>query len=278
MLVAFWGPTPGQTCTTSSMLAVAAMLALDYPLKIAITHPVPRETLIERSMGQLRSQRGISSSGDSGGMDAILRLAECEMLTPTTLRDHTESVLKGRLDVLRGPTMNADDRLLMALPQLKSSASRYYDLFFIDVAAGTENLVTKQVLAQADLIVVTLNQNVEWLERYFADVDKAQFPNSKKEEVLCERLRAKLQAFYGSYKKQYKLHSSDLLGVVPHNVRLMDALNDGNLLDLLLRSMAVKKQMFVHDENLAFISSIRDIGKLLLRSLDLAPLEEVSLD
>lgn len=277
MLVAFWGPTGGQTCTTSSMLAVATMLALDYPIKVAVTQLNVGETLLERSLLQFQFRKGQDSRGVSGGMDAVLRLADCGLLTPAALRDHTESVLKDRLDVLHGPSSDTEDKLISAFPQMKSAASGYYDLFFIDVSATLNPSVMKLVLESADLIIVTLNQNAVFLEHYFSNVDNHLFANDGKRKFCLGSFEPNSRYSLDLIKKKFKIRNT-LLGTVPRNLRFMDSLNEGNLLDFLLRSMAVKKQWLVHDEGLVFISSIREIGKRIMHSLDLAPLEEVSLE
>lgn len=277
MLVAFWGPTAGQTCTTSSMLAVSAMLVLDYSLKIAVTSISPGDMLLNRALSQLILRPGRRTKNDSGGMDGILRLAECELLTPSSLRDYTESVLKDRLDLLSVPSTGTEERLHHALPLIVHTASRYYDLFFVNATAGVSDPATALLLEKADLIVVTLNQNAALLDSYFASVENRFFSKDKKHIYCIGSYDGTSKYSLERLKRTYKLPASKT-GAVPRNTRFMDAVCDGNLLDYLLRSMAVKKQAFVYDENVAFISSIRDAGKHVLRQLDLAPLQEVLMD
>ena len=262
------------------MLAVATMLALDYPLKIAVAHTDAGETPLERAYAKLRYTDRLQSAA-GGGMDAILRLTECDLLTPALLRDHTESILKERLDLIAGAAPGSRQLLAENFPLIKAAAAQYYDILFVDVTAtadGTANdLVSRQALMHADLIVKTVNQNEFLLERMrLQPMTWSTGDDSGDEGLLC----------VGAYESTSKLTLDRIakqlgtarkrIGAVPRNVRFMDAMNEGRILDYLLRAMAAKKRFLEHDEQADFIAAVRSMGKLVLRALDLAPTGEMS--
>lgn len=275
MLVAFWGPAAGQTSTSSSMIAVAALLALDYPLKIAITHNQQGETVMEKSFSKLRFGTGMR--GTSGGLDAILRLSECDLLTPITLRDHTESILKERLDLIAGAQSGEGESFTRALPRIIHAALRYYDILFFDLGAGYGNAVTEQVLKQADLVVVTLNQNEALLDKYFASVARIANHGKGKRLFCVGSYEPASRLSLNRMMKNYRMTSKEIVAI-PRSVRYMDAMNDGNILDYILRAMSVRKRLLEYDGNVSFIAGVRQAGRKVLELLDLAPPEEVDLE
>lgn len=116
VLVAFWGPAQGQGRTTSNMAVVAATIALDHHIRVLMTHTHLKQGVLEYVFSQTRA--AAQAAGTSGGMDAIERLVQCGMLTPEGIRDHAESILKDRLELLSGSLNTEKHTAKLLLPHI----------------------------------------------------------------------------------------------------------------------------------------------------------------
>jgi hypothetical protein len=274
MLVIYWSPVSGQTCTTSNMIAAATMMALDYQMKILVTHTQGRKTLVENAYDRLRvPERMQGIAGSMGGMDAVVRLYLCEMLTPQGLRDNTESIMKDRLDLLAGTEQVTEEEWLRSIPHIIHSAKQQYDVIFVDIGSGMNNSVTRLYLELADQIVVNLNQNVSLLSSVY---DKANGPES----IIGKGRRAPLYCL-GSFDRRSKYSVDRIskayripmknIGIVPRNTRFMDALLDQDVVDFLLRAMAIKKGLLEYNEEAEWVRAIRRFDRRLMQVLELSP-------
>jgi len=271
MIAAFWGPVPGQAGTSSHAAAVAAMLALDYQLRVLVTQTQQGPSLLETS----DSSRGAESFLDGrGGMDAVERLVNCGMLTPEGLRDNTDSVILGRLDLLQGPATCDEESLEKALPLLAEAAKRHYDLTLIDVGSGKDNRLTRTVLELADLIVVSLNQNVSVLEPFFGKREWPSALQSKPHLYLLGRYDRHSRYSVKKISGMYRVPAKQLFAI-PYNSKFLDAQNDRRVVEYLLRATQAKQGFLEYNEEVSFISSLREAGDNLLKQLALSPRAEV---
>ncbi|WP_152392579.1 hypothetical protein [Paenibacillus guangzhouensis] len=270
MLVAFWGPVHGQVRTTSNMIAISTMLALDYQMRILITHTHAERSTLEMAYSKLRQvdiYREVAA-----GMDGIEHLAQCGMLTPESIKDNAESIVHDRLDLIPGLTNLDVKSFKRTLPFIIESARRFYNLTFIDVSSGTKNEISQYVMEQADLVVVNLNQNSSVLDTFFSRQD---WPSilDQKPVIYC----------LGSYERNSKMTTQRIasrysvsrkkIGAIPHNYRYMDAHNEQHIIDFLLRARSREKKFLQHDEEVYFTESVRNVGKQILHGLGLVPLQ-----
>ncbi|WP_159887534.1 hypothetical protein [Paenibacillus puerhi] len=268
MLVVYWSPVPGQAGTTSNLIAAATMIALDHQVKVLVMQTHGALTMLENAYSRLRPNDRIH--GHLGGLEGVKRLVECDLLTPIGLRDHAESIVKDRLDLLAGTETTANEDWSDAIPPIVTAAKQYYDVVFVDVPAGGANPATDTLLRLADQIVVNLNQNVFLRQTAY---DSAGWP-----EALANR---KLLYNIGSFdrKSKYSLDrlvkayglSRNHTGIVPRNTKFMDALLDQNILDFLLRCMAQKSGFLEYNEEADWLRHVRLFNKRLLKVLDLSP-------
>ncbi|WP_341281070.1 hypothetical protein [Paenibacillus sp. FSL H8-0537] len=266
MLVAFWGPVHGQVRTTSNMIAAATTIALDHHLRILMTHTHFERSTLEKAYSNLRQTS--TSSISAVGMGAIERLVQCGMLTAEGVRDNSESILKDRLDLIAGPSNRDEDSLRQVLPHIFETYKQFYELLFMDVSSGTRNEMSTLVMQHADLIVINLSQNRSVLDSFFGKEDWPSVLNEKpvvycigsyerNSKMTIERIARE----YGINKKQ--------IGYVPHNVRYMDAQNDQNIINYLLKARIAKKRFLEFNEDAYFTSSIRHVGTQILGALNM---------
>jgi hypothetical protein len=276
MIVAFWGPVHGQVRTTSNMIAIATMIALNYQKKVLVTHTHFHRSTLENAYSKLRYKGSVLDIGR--GVNAIGRLIQAGIYDPENIRDNAESIIKDRLDMLEGPIDGDEKLLLEILPYIFESSKRYYDLTFIDVSSGIQNRVSRYVINHADLVVVNLNQNKAVLDSFFNKFDWT--PELDDKPILyCfgafERAsKYSLKRIARTYRTQM-----DQLIIVPRNTRYMDAINDQHIIDFLIRIRFLKQKFLEFDEDTFFAESLRGAGKKILRKLGIfAPEEEDDVD
>ena len=266
MLIAFWGPVDGQVHTTSNMVAIATTIALDHHTRILMTHTHVERSNLEQAFTRLRqSSRGTTAAI---GMDAIERLVQCGKLTPEGVRDNAESILKDRLDLISGST-NEDTHLFrQVLPHIFEAYKRFYELLFIDVSSGTRNELSSLVMEHADLIVVNLNQNKFVLDALFAKEEWPSLLNDKRVVFCLGAYERHSKMTVDRIAKQYGI-PKNRIGFVPYNVRYMDAHNDQDVIDYLIKARSAKKRFLEFNEDVYFTQSVRSMGNNILDALDL---------
>jgi MinD-like ATPase involved in chromosome partitioning or flagellar assembly len=169
------------------------------------------------------------------------------------IRDYTLPLLKDRLDLL--PGSNKPDKTFIpamkeVLQPLLDTAKRYYDLTLIDGGSGTGSGWTQALLKNADLAVVSLNQNRFVLERFFQQQDG--FLKETKQIIL---VLGRYDRHSGqTAKNTARKHKASVpLYPVPHHAGFMDASQDGRAIDFMFRNRSVPGD----HENHFFMQSVR---------------------
>lgn len=272
MLVAFWSPMPGQGRTTSNLAAVAATIALDHHIRILVAHTHTGHGGLEHIFAPERPSA--SSLHNHGGMDSIERLVICGMLTPEGIRDQAESILKDRLDLLRGLSEAGEKTQKQIFPHIFREYRRFYDLLFLDLSAETNQEVIDMVIKQADLIVVNLGQSKRELESYLSGNGvPASLGHTQK--LYC----------LGAYDRNSRLNKDRImnmlglnkkeLALIPYDTRFLDAQNDQRTLQFLLKAREAKARFLEFSEERYFTESVRSMAKLILQRLELSPIPEM---
>lgn len=249
MQIAFWSTRSGQTGTTSSLIAMACEIALNYRLKILIAHNQFNNSSMETAFLDRNYVSNSHYQYQDIGIDALVRTRKLNSLDDENITRYTTSLLKGRLDLLVG-TKNLNEELYLSdfgntFYNIIKSIDKYYDLVFIDVMAG-EHPFAKQVLEQSDIIAVNLNQNIGLLDVFF----KKDYPKLK-EKCFLMLGRYDLISKYciKNIKRQYKIQ--DAMGVIPYNRGFADAMNEGRCIDFYLKNLNSQKgdpyYYFIHE-------------------------------
>lgn len=263
--VVFWSPVPGQTGNTTNLIAAAALLGLEYSSRILLfghlqSRRLPIEqAFLKRSLGE----EELASASDSG-IDALMRLAQNRKLSPEMIRDYTLPLLKDRLDLLPGSN-KADKAFILGvkdvLEPLLDTAKRHYDLTLIDGGSGMGSGWTQALLQNADLVIVSLNQNRFMLERFF--------------QYQEDQLRGKqLLLVLGQYDRHSRRTSKNIarqhkvnipIYPVPHHADFMDASQEGRVIDFLFRNRSVPRD----HEHYFFMQSVRALAQAIVKQAGL---------
>lgn len=246
-MVAFWSPNHGQTGTTTTAMTMASMIAIHNNYKVLIGHSHFERSTMERCLlpKQRNEDQDMLSFSDNG-LDALRRLAKNSRLSPDMISNYTTPLMAGnRLDMLQGiagfNTVDEEEDIhLIRKIFIQSKAA--YDLVMVDVHSGTTKELTKKLLEDADMVVVCLNQNLWLLEDFFGDAFVALMLSGK--NVLYHLCRYDGDSKYNA-KNLSRLFEMTPMMVTPYWPEMMDAANNGRLLDFFMRhSGSTKRDRF----------------------------------
>lgn len=257
MQVSFWSNVHGQTATTLNMVAAAVMAALEYRLKILVTHNHFDKSGLETSLMDRKYLKAELTELSDSGIDALSRFIKFNKVDRENISNYSTTLIKNKLDLLMGTT-NTSRELYMndlndVIDLILSSAQEYYDLILIDVSSGKNDLSNK-ILEHSNLVVVNLNQNIsvldDFFEAYGTFLDKCVF--------LIGRYDSDSRFNLKNIRRRYNIKRD--MAVIPYNIEFSDACSEGRVIDFFMKNLNVKK----HDYNYVFIQEVRNAVKMLL--------------
>lgn len=257
MQIAFWSNVHGQTATTCNMVATALIAALEYRLKILVTHNHFEKSGLETSLIDRKYLKTELTELSDTGIDALSRFIKFNKVDKENIVNYTTTLIRNKLDLLMGTT-NTSRELYMndlndVIDLILSSAQEYYDLILIDVSSGKNELSSK-ILEHSKLIVVNLNQNIavldDFFENYGSNIDKCVF--------LIGRYDSDSRLNLKNIKRRYNIKRE--MSVIPYNVEFSDACSEGRVIDFFTKNIGAKK----NDNNYYFMQETRNALESLL--------------
>ena len=236
-IVSFWNPTgEGQVGTTATMCAIANSVAIrnpNYKVLLAQTHfQNHKMESAYFNMDRMRN-KGADDTADIG-VDALERLLRSNKITPESVKIYSK-VIGNTIEVLYGSFKGDKDsfnRVLETVPFMLDYAAQCYDMVFVDLTKGTDVKEVNDILAKSDVIVVTLNQDKEILNKL-----QDQFNTLK---ILQEKPVLPVFCRYDSFLMyndrnilrtyNFKFDKRDTY-TIPYNSKFFDAMNNGKSLD-----------------------------------------------
>lgn len=261
--IAFWSGRHGQTGNSANMIAASSILGIEYVTRTLICHTQWEMSSLESTfLKDKKSSENIEYTRK--GIDALELLAKSDKLAPTAVKDYTDTILKDRLELLRGtskPNEEMFNSVLDVIQTILAAAKNYYNLTLVDVNSGIKNKFSNVVLESSDLVVVSLNQNRVVLEEFFNSPPP--FLEDKTYVIVL-----------GQYDRHSKYSLSNIsrmfkpkvpIFTVPHCTGFMDSLNDKTVIEFFLRNKNITNS---HD-NYYFMSEVRRFSKGILDAVGL---------
>ncbi|OAB44535.1 hypothetical protein [Paenibacillus glacialis] len=269
--VAFWSPLRGGSGSTAHTAAVASMIGMEYRVRMLLGHGGAVGERVEEAFqtGRGALDHSFISSIDCG-MDALERLCLNRRLNKENIRDYTVPLMPERFDFITG---NAKKEGTLPgyrsslLPSILSCANEYYDLVLMDAGCGFEDLDSKgdgALLNHADLIVVSLTQNIQALEGFFTGGQLPAALQHKPYIIVVGRYDPHSHCTLQNMKKRFGFKGS--LHGIPYSTELLDAWNMKAVLPFIHRSRHVNS----HQPAAAFYESIRSVTKDIMEQLNLS--------
>lgn len=260
--VAFWGPVHGQVSNTSNLVAASSVLAIEEDVRVMITQTQLAHSTLESAFLKDQDEGDLLAFSETG-LDGLERLARSKRLTAEKVADYTIPVLQGRLELLLGsakPRNMIEANTNSVLDTIFTVAKEHYDYCFIDVHSGTQNMMTKRVLDEADLIVVNLNQNIQLLNRFFNKEDWLEALDYKPYVIVLSQYDPASQYSVKNIKRRYNCKQPIL--TVPYNTAFRDSCNDRNTIEYFLRA----KNFTKNNENAFFMKELKKLVNQIISS------------
>lgn len=260
-----WSPVHGQSATTSNTVALASMFALEQHYHSLLTHTQLTFSTLEHLYTQ-----GERAGFDDGGMEALERLVKSQLLKAEAIPDYTDTVYKNRLDLLVGSKKEWEEpaEAELILRSILHVARNHYDAIWIDAHSGTFNTTTKALLQDADLVLVNLPQNAYVIESFFSGESFPKELEGKPYIVLISNYDEKAAYSIRNIKRAHKVKAPIL--PIMYATAFRDASNQRAVTEFFFRSLRAKKGESVY----AFVQSLRDANKAIMKKLELSATEE----
>lgn len=255
MRIVFVGAAKGQTGTSASIAAITSMLALEEKGKLLIMHAQHKNRDLEYAFLEKEYLNQVNQLFKDTGMDGVYRFSNLKNKAENSISRYTTNLIKNRLDLLIG-SQNTNKALFEkeffeSYRFINNNYTNEYRAVIID-AGGCSPELQEQLLREADLVVITLNQSLHLLEDFFEHT----YPNLKKEcYFLIGNYNNNSRYSIKYIEKAFKIKAH--IGGICYNREFADAFSEGKTLEFIIRNVENDKQ----DYNYNFIRQLKAAAK-----------------
>ena len=264
MKVMFWSPVHGQAKQSSNLLAIALMLAMQKKKRILMTQTqFCMNDLEDVIVGRTNAKEIREQFYQDMGVDALNRCIKRKRLEKSDLVNCCVQVMENP-DLMLLPGAKAGsyeihcESLRETIIYLLCEAERYFDYVLVDTNPGSD-IISRLLLEGADVIVVNLSQNIGMLNFFFEN-----YPSVLKKKKVFYLFGAYLSDSCYSLQNlrlRYKEIKRANSGVIPMNVRFMDAVSGGRIVDYFESSIESE----AGDSNYGFMQEVKYVSEKLFR-------------
>jgi len=270
MIITFWSHEKEETAKTSSIAAITTLFTLENNFKCLLTQTHHRNKSLESCFWKivdveqnkfLEGKKGVELDT---GIDGLLKLLSSNKLTPESITNYTKVIFKNRLEVLFGEKVKTAEEYEIIKSSYKEiiySANKSYDLVFVDLTKGTDDIVAQDILKISDLVVVNVSQRMDVIEEYIRIAENDPLFDKKKTLLLLGR--------YDKFSKYSDKNIARETGIkqiytIPYNTLFFEACNEGLVADFLIKYRNVDE----NDRNYIFVSETRKIVQAVLDKIN----------
>lgn len=270
MKVAFWSNARGKSCVTSNLACISVLSALRNAHSAQKTILFENHqniinlgsTLFRQSEGNVVREPGHYAV--ETGLARILKLIELgQAVSEESIYRSAKDYLGKRLFYLPSEeNYNADFleyQLEKECAQALRCLERCSSLVMVDTSAAPL-ASSREILRQADMVVVNLSQNYQMLSQFFSNYSGVQ----KKAFYLIGNYDRDSNWTKSKIMKSFNI-PGNRIAAIPHHVRFADAVSEGKIIPFLLKHYLCEKR----NENFAFISAAKEAVELFLNQLQI---------
>ena len=243
-IISFWNPTGiAQVGTTASVCAIANGIAIKhqrYKILLAQTHFNDQKMEGGYFNIDVMKRKGNMDDITDVGVDALERLLRSNKITPDSIKIYSKPC-GITLDILYGSFKSDSDsfrRVLETIPFTIDYASQYYDMVFVDLTKGTDVKEVNDILNKSDLIVTTMSQDKEVINKMEEAYSTFKILQDKPTMFVFSRYDRYLRYNCRNIFRQYnfKVDKRDTY-TIPYNSDFFDAMNDGQSFSFFVNNM-----------------------------------------
>lgn len=265
MKVAFFSNAAGRGAVTSNLACIAVMGALCHKRRMVLFENHYNMNSLEHAffqgevMPSIREKEGYLCEE---GLDGIMRGLHSGFMRPSMVRDSVMSVMKRQLYFLPGSHIMDgaffSHEFGRVMKPLFLMLEDFCENVFIDTG-GANNESTGMILEEADLVVANISQDPSGIQDFFGQhgnlLDKTVF--------LIGGYQKESRYNLENLVRRYPIHRKNI-GVIPYNVELHDAIQEGRLVSFLTRNYR-KERSETHGY---FMEELKKASALIFQAVD----------
>lgn len=264
MQIAFWSNARGRAGTTSNLAALSIMLAMEGQQKSIIFENHINLNHLGHAFVKHRNHRFLCEENLyylHMGTDNLLKRVHSNLENQKIIEDIVMEVIEKNVYYI--PQSHAfhkdvfEYELNQIIRPLLTELKTFAPFVLIDTA-GCENLSTKTILSESDLVVVNLTQEPYLIEDFFQHY-----------QSICE----KAVFLIGNYDRYSKFNQRNMIrqysipkekiAVIPYNSEFRDAFISGTIIPFISRNYHCKRK----DENYYFIHQLKKAAAMLIAQI-----------
>ena len=267
-IVTFWSNNEKAIGQTVSASVAATVMAIEHNYKVLLISANFNDKIMEKCFGVQETNKELIKTlikrpqiNLDSGIKGLLKLADSNRVTPENIHDYTKIIFKNRLEVLYSP-MNIFDnsQKALVLEKLKNiiiNASRYYDQVIVDLSKGIKYQAQMEILNMSDVIVENIDQGFGTIQE-FMQLNEYKTMSNKLVWNICKYDK---NSKYNSKNITRNILKKQMVCETHYNTLLSDAVQDGNIIELLIRFKTVKDD---NDDNALFTKAIKELIQAIL--------------
>ena len=233
-IVALWNESEKENGQTLSTIAIATQMAIEHNYRILVVDACFHDKTFQTAFWKDKENKAVQklNAGKmdiSSGAEGLVSAIASNKATPEIITNYTRIVFRNRLDILLGlkTEIYAEyDKSLMLYKDLLTTANKYYDLIFVDVAKG-ERPTAHALLEKANVILYTMPPNLANINNFMKLRENDALIGSKKVIPLLAKSDEKSQ--YNVKNTSRYIREKGIIPCVPYDVRFMEATNEAGI-------------------------------------------------
>ena len=271
-IVTFWNSTDEQCGTTSGSIALATQVAIEHNIKVLLITTSFNDRLIKDSFWLEKKKSAFSlftdnrSELDNSGIEGLDRIIRSNKISPEMIKDYTQVVLTGRLEILLGleDSRGQYDLIKERYSQVISLAGKYYDLVIVDLDNQVGEQTVIDILKDSDIVVSTVSQRVKQIEKAKENIEKNKLLTNENTIITIGRYMENTKYNIKNISRSV-LKSKDLVNTIPYNSLFFEATQEAKIIDLFLSLTKIREK----DTNYFFLQEIKRLYETIQLKLNM---------
>lgn len=280
MKIAFWSNAKGGAGVTSNLACISVASVLEYSYKAILFENHCQKNRLENilryhsSNYRLREESNYKI-GEIGLGQVIEDAYEVYEEAYQVSTKVTNVIKKASIEILDNSlyyippsnitnTRTFDFDLYDKIKPILEVFETFADITYIDTS-NRNNLSSKIILDEVDLVVVNLAQNNSMIQHFFDNYSSI----LHKCVFIISNYRKKSKLNIKKISKTHLIEQSNI-ATIPYNVEYQDAVTHGNIVEFLTRNFSCKR----NHPNYNFIKEVKRAVEMIMRNIELNHKEE----
>lgn len=264
MKVAFWSNIEGKNGVTSNLACISVMSALKYRLKSVILENHYNINNIENAFTSIQTNQYVREENyyfNHLGLDSLMKRLNSKIRDEQIIKKASIGFFNNNIFYIPHSQIKSKEVLEYELNQvimpLLLQTEEFSNLVFIDTI-NSNNITSKVILDEADLVVVNLSQDSIIINHFFENYSSL----LSKSVFIIGSYNHNSRYNLKNIQRKYRIKNENI-AVIPYNIELKDALSEGNVIEFISRNYYCKKE----DSNYYFIKELKHATDMIVNKM-----------